>query len=98
MGGHVTATGRSQNADLVRGLGAERYGSADDLARQAAGEFDVVIDTVGEAVLDGSYDLLRAGGRRVTLSAPPDQDRATRRDIRAVFLVVTADPAAPSGP
>ena len=97
LGGHVTATGRGQNADLVRGLGAERFGSADELARQAAGEFDVVIDTVGGAVLDGSYDLLRAGGRLVTLSAPPDQDRAAQRDIRAVFFVVTADPGALSG-
>jgi NADPH:quinone reductase-like Zn-dependent oxidoreductase len=97
LGGHVTATGRSQNADLVRGLGAERFGAADEVARQAAGEFDVVIDTVGGAVLEGSYDLLRKGGRLVTLSAPPDQDRAAQRDIRAVFFVVTADPAALSG-
>ena len=79
------------------GPGRQGFGSADDLARQAAGEFDVVIDTVGGAVLDGSYDLLRPGGRLVTLSAPPDQDRAAQRDIRAVFFVVTADPAALSG-
>jgi NADPH:quinone reductase-like Zn-dependent oxidoreductase len=51
----------------------------------------------GGAGAVGSYDLLRKGGRLVTLSAPPDQDRAAQRDIRAVFFVVTADPAALSG-
>ncbi len=35
------------------------------------GGFDVVIDTVGGAVLDASYQLMRAGGRLVTLGAPP---------------------------
>jgi len=36
----------------------------------AAGGFDIVIDTVGGAVLDGSRGLLREGGRLVTLGAP----------------------------
>jgi NADPH:quinone reductase-like Zn-dependent oxidoreductase len=62
LGGHVTATGRSTDAGFVRDLGAERFISAG--AAQpgpAAGGFDVVIDTVGGAVLEGSYGLLREG-------------------------------------
>jgi NADPH:quinone reductase-like Zn-dependent oxidoreductase len=79
LGGHVTATGRSADAGLVRDLGAERFISAEaGCPSQAAGGFDVVIDTVGGAVLDGSYGLLREGGRLVTLGAPPDQELAGR--------------------
>ena len=59
---------------------------------QAAGDgFDVVIDTVGGAVLNGSYGLLRQGGRLVTLSAPPDQELAGRYKVHAMFFVVEPD-------
>jgi NADPH:quinone reductase-like Zn-dependent oxidoreductase len=57
----------------------------------AAGGFDVVIDTVGGAVLDGSRGLLREGGRLVTLGAPPDQELAGRYTVHAMFLVVEPD-------
>ena len=92
LGGHVTATGRSADAGLVRDLGAECFISA--AARPpgpAAGGFDVVIDTVGGAVLDGSYGLLREGGRLVTLGAPPDQELAGRYKVHAMFFVVEPD-------
>ena len=80
LGGVVTATGRAAQRDFVLGLGA-----GDFLASDAAGGvghdrrrdgFDVVIDTVGGAVLDASYPMARRGGRLVTLSAPPDADKA----------------------
>jgi NADPH:quinone reductase-like Zn-dependent oxidoreductase len=92
LGGQVTATGRSADAGLVRDLGADRFLSAGaGRPGQAAGGFDVVIDTVGGAVLDGSYGLLRAGGRLVTLGAPPDQDLAGRYKVHAMFFVVEPD-------
>jgi NADPH:quinone reductase-like Zn-dependent oxidoreductase len=97
LGGEVTATGRGGNADLVRGLGAGHYCAPGDLTDQSRGQFDVVIDTVGGAVLDGSYELLRTGGRLVTLSAPPDQDKAASFKIHAMFFIVAPDPAALAG-
>ena len=89
LGGHVTATGRGADAGFVADLGAERFISAEaGHPGPAAGGFDVVIDTVGGAVLDGSYGLLREGGRLVTLGAPPDQERAGRDKVHAMFFVV----------
>jgi NADPH:quinone reductase-like Zn-dependent oxidoreductase len=93
MGGRVTATGRAADADLVRDLGAERFISFDAAdAAKPPGEFDVVIDTVGGAALDGSYALLNEGGRLVTLGVPPDQEMARKRNIHAMFFVVAQDP------
>jgi NADPH:quinone reductase-like Zn-dependent oxidoreductase len=97
LGGHVTATGRAGNADFVLALGAGRYCSVDELRFAAQGQFDVVIDTVGGAVLDSSYELPRAGGRLVTLSAPPDQDKASRHHIHAMFFIVEPDRDALAG-
>lgn len=92
LGAHVTATGRGADAGFVRDLGAERFISAEaGLPSQAAGGFDVVIDTVGGAVLDGSYGLLRRGGRLVTLGAPPDQELAARYNVQAMFFIVEPD-------
>jgi NADPH:quinone reductase-like Zn-dependent oxidoreductase len=91
LGAHVTATGRDGDEGFVRGLGAETFvglgGSLPDRA------FDVVIDTVGGAILDASYGLLRPGGRLVTLGAPPSQERAKESGVHAMFFVVTPDPA-----
>jgi NADPH:quinone reductase-like Zn-dependent oxidoreductase len=92
LGGHVTATGRDADAGFVRELGAERFISVEaGLTGQAPDGFDVVIDTVGGAVLDGSYGLPRADGRLVTLGAPPDQELAGRYQVHAMFFVVKPD-------
>jgi NADPH:quinone reductase-like Zn-dependent oxidoreductase len=90
LGGRVTATGRDQDASFVRDLGAEAYISSGD--GPVPDGFDVVIDTVGGAVLDASYRLMRTGGRLVTLSAPPSQERAREHGVHAMFFVVTPDP------
>jgi NADPH:quinone reductase-like Zn-dependent oxidoreductase len=92
LGGHVTATGGSTDADFVRDLGADRFISAQaGRPSQVPGGFDVVIDTVGGAVLDGSYGLLREGGRLVTLGGPPNQELAGRYEVHAMFFVVEPD-------
>jgi NADPH:quinone reductase-like Zn-dependent oxidoreductase len=95
LGGHVTATGRGADDGFVRSLGAERFiSTADGRLEEKVSGVDVVIDTVGGAVLDASYELMRAGGRLVTLSAPPSQERAKQFGVHAMFFVVTPDPAA----
>ncbi len=88
LGAQVTATGRDGQGDFVRGLGAWEFRTSEDLIQ---GGFDVVLDTVGGPVLDASYELVRRGGRLVTLSAPPSADRADALGIHAMFFVVTAD-------
>ena len=55
--------------------------------------FDVVLDTIGGAVLDASYELTRRGGRLVTLSAPPSADKAAALGVHAMFFIVTPDAA-----
>ena len=99
LGAAVTATGRAAQRDFVRGLGAGTFLASDSAdgpgSAKTAPEsgFDVVIDTVGGDVLEASYGMTRRGGRLVTLSAPPDADKAAALGLRAVFFVVTPDAA-----
>ncbi len=92
LGGHVTTTVRGRDADLVRRLGADWVL---DFAAQPAeplGQgFDIVVDTVGGAVLDASYPVLRPGGRLVSLQSSPSQHRAAQLGIEAASFVVTPD-------
>jgi NADPH:quinone reductase-like Zn-dependent oxidoreductase len=98
LGGTVTATGSARQRDFVLGLGATTFlapGAGDTAGFKAVAPdgFDVVIDTIGGAVLDASYPLTRRGGRLVTLSAPPSADKAAALGVDAMFFVVTPDAA-----
>ena len=88
-GAHVTATIRSDAAELVRGFGAQRVIDVRTEAFDETGPYDVVVDTVGGETLDRSFAVLRRGGRLVTLSAPPPADTADQYGVRAMFFIVT---------
>ena len=83
LGAHVTATVRSDAAELVRGLGARRVIDVRSEAFALTGPYDVIVDTVGGETLRRSCAVLRRGGRLVTLSGPPPAD------VTATFFIVT---------
>jgi NADPH:quinone reductase-like Zn-dependent oxidoreductase len=91
LGGSVTATGRAAQREFVLGLGAGSFLASG--SEPGTDRFDVVIDTVGGAVLDACYPMTRRGGRLVTLAAPPDQDKAAALGLHATFFVVSPDAA-----
>ena len=93
-GAHVTSTARAADVTLVERLGAEHVVDYEHEAFDAGGRsFDVVLDTVGGETLDRSFDVLRPGGRLVTLQAPPSQQRAREAGVRAIFFIVSPDRA-----
>jgi NADPH:quinone reductase-like Zn-dependent oxidoreductase len=88
LDGHVTATGRERQGDFICSLGAHAFAAA---GTELSGSFDVIIDTVGGAALDASYDLLAPGGRLVTLGSQPSEEKAAARGAHATFFIVTPD-------
>jgi NADPH:quinone reductase-like Zn-dependent oxidoreductase len=85
-GARVFGTGRAKVEPLATELGVERFIALDaDGLQDAAGEADLVVDTIGGQVLSDSAALLRPGGTLVTIKAAdelPDRD-----DIRTVTFV-----------
>ena len=86
-GAEVIGTGRSHSRPLVTELGADRFiALGTDRLEDAAGQADLVLDTIGGEVLARSPALLRPGGTLVTIKAaaqlPGDRD-----DIRNVLFV-----------
>jgi NADPH:quinone reductase-like Zn-dependent oxidoreductase len=84
-GADVIGTGRSHSRSLVTELGADRFVALDaDRLEDAAGQADLVFDTIGGEVLARSPILLRAGGTLVSVAGPPP---ATRDDIKTVAFI-----------
>jgi NADPH:quinone reductase-like Zn-dependent oxidoreductase len=94
LGADVTTTVRSDVAELMTELGATTV--IDTRTEQFDGpdaEYDVVIDTIGGQTLERSFNILRTGGRLVTLSAPPPPGKAEAFGVDAMFFIVTPDRA-----
>jgi NADPH:quinone reductase-like Zn-dependent oxidoreductase len=86
-GAQVIGTGRSHSGPLVTEMGADRFIALDaDRLEDAAGQADLVFDTIGGEVLSRSPALLRPGGTLVTIKADA-QPPVGRDDIRTVVFI-----------
>jgi len=95
LGAEVTATAQGDDELLVASLGAGRVVRSVEEARPpGAAPFDVVVNTFSGPVPPASYEVLRRGGRLVTLSGPVDASRAEAAGIEGTFFVVAPDPGA----
>ena len=86
-GAEVIGTGRSHSRELAMELGADRYIALDaESLDDAAGQADLVFDTIGGEVLAGSPALLRSGGTLVTVKAAAPLP-TSRDDIKTVVFI-----------
>jgi NADPH:quinone reductase-like Zn-dependent oxidoreductase len=94
IGATVSATATPEDQPLLRSLGADAVVESPDAAL-ASGEpgFDVLLNTFRGPVPAKSYDLVRSGGRLVTLAEPFDKAETTSRGIEGIFFVVESDTA-----
>jgi NADPH:quinone reductase-like Zn-dependent oxidoreductase len=83
----VIGTGRRHSRELVMELGADRYVALDaENLDDAAGQADLVFDTIGGEVLAGSPALLKSGGALVTVKADSPLP-TSRADIKTVVFI-----------
>jgi NADPH:quinone reductase-like Zn-dependent oxidoreductase len=92
-GARVIGTGRERARAVATELGADEFLALDaGQFEDAAGQADLVVDTIGGDVLTRSPALLRAGGTLVTIK--PDRELpADREDIKRVVFVQESDRA-----
>ncbi|MCC7111955.1 MAG: NADP-dependent oxidoreductase [Deltaproteobacteria bacterium] len=97
LGASVATTTSSANVELVRALGADvvvDYKKEDFEARLR--DYDLVLHSQDKKALDKSLRVLRAGGRLVSISGPPDPDFATAIGapwfVRLFTRIVSAGP------
>lgn len=93
-GARVIATASGDNLALLRELGADQvidYRRVDFAAGLQG--VDVVLDSVGGETQHRSFDVLRPGGRLISIVAPPDETRARQYDVAAAFVFHQTDRA-----
>lgn len=73
LGAHVATTASTANVDLVKSLGAD---VVVDYKKQAfetvLRDYDVVLDSLGGETLKKSLDVLKPGGKVLSVAGPPD--------------------------
>jgi NADPH:quinone reductase-like Zn-dependent oxidoreductase len=81
-GAHVFGSSSTANLEFVKGLGAQE---ALDYSQGPLKihDLDVVIDTVGGAVLESSFELLKKGGTLVTPAGQPSAEKAKTHGVTA---------------
>jgi NADPH:quinone reductase-like Zn-dependent oxidoreductase len=89
LGAHVATTTSTDNIDLVKDLGAD---VVIDYTKQAfetvLHDYDVVLDSLGGQTLEKSMQVLRPGGKLISIAGPPDP--AFARELGANPLISLA--------
>lgn len=86
LGATVATTTSGKNAQWVKALGADiiiDYKTTD--FEKELKDYDVVLDTQGGKILEKSLNVLKRGGRIISISGPPD--RAFAEAIKANWLL-----------
>jgi NADPH:quinone reductase-like Zn-dependent oxidoreductase len=85
----VIATVSSADSTYVEALGADHVIDVRTSRFEELGaDVDVVLDTIGGDTQDRSFAVLKPGGVLVSAVSEPDQQKAARRGVRALFFLV----------
>ncbi len=88
MGATVITTARSQHNAYLSGLGADQiidYQTED--FTELVHDVDLVVNLTGTQTLAASYQVVKTGGRLVSVNGVPDEQRAAALGITAVYAL-----------
>jgi NADPH:quinone reductase-like Zn-dependent oxidoreductase len=93
-GARVVGTASAKNREFVLGLGAEEIVdyTRDDFVSAVRRVYpdgvDVVLDTLGGDTQTRSLEVLKRGGRLISIISPPDADACAQRGVRPDYVFV----------
>ncbi len=93
-GANVITTASAKNHDYVRSLGADHvvdYTKGDTVAavRCWSDAIDVVFDCAGGQSLAEGWEVVKSGGRLVSIVDTPSEEQAKTKEVRASFVFVS---------
>ncbi|MRH42676.1 zinc-binding dehydrogenase [Aquibacillus halophilus] len=90
LGAYVATTASEKNETYVKELGADKFINykTQNFAEELE-DFDIVLDTMGGEVLEKSFQVLKRGGKLVTIAGQPDQDLAKEYGVEAMSYWLT---------
>jgi NADPH:quinone reductase-like Zn-dependent oxidoreductase len=91
-GAYVATTASERNHEFLKTLGADEvidYRKVD--FADVISDYDIVLDTQGGDTLERSYDVLKEGGRLISIRSRVDEEKAKKKNIEAYFHVMQLD-------
>ncbi|MDX8461947.1 NADP-dependent oxidoreductase [Mesorhizobium humile] len=90
LGAAVATTAGAASADLVKGLGADVVVDyrKDDFEKVLSG-YDVVLNSQDAKTLEKSLNVLKPGGKLISISGPPDPEFARAKGLNLVLTLLT---------
>jgi NADPH:quinone reductase-like Zn-dependent oxidoreductase len=93
-GAYVIGTSSTHNVSFVYSLGADQViDYTKELFEEQISEVDLVIDTVGGETLERSMEVVKKGGKLVSIVGEPSLEKAQQRGIVAIKPGVQAMPS-----
>jgi NADPH:quinone reductase-like Zn-dependent oxidoreductase len=89
LGATVATTASTANVDLVKRLGADVVIDyrQEDFSKRLSG-YDLVLNSLEQATLEKSLDVLKPGGMLISISGPPDAAFARTMRLNGFFRLV----------
>jgi NADPH:quinone reductase-like Zn-dependent oxidoreductase len=87
-GAFVYTTCSTRNLDLLQSLGADTVIDYTQEDFSKLRDIDVVFDTVGGETQEKSWQVLKRGGRLVSIINPPNVETATKHGVTPLFCFV----------
>lgn len=83
-GATVATTASGKNIDYLKSLGADEViNYEEEDFSQVLKDYDIVFDTLGGDIQEKSYKVLKPGGVLVSITTPPNEEKAKEKDIKA---------------
>ncbi|CAM3477264.1 NADP-dependent oxidoreductase [Aeromicrobium ponti] len=87
FGAHVASTASGKNKEFLKSLGVDHFiNYREEDFEQVLDHYDIVVDTMGGEIQKKSMNVLKKGGKLVSIVSPPDENLAKDKDIKAGFL------------
>jgi len=88
-GAHVIGTASAANVDFLRSLGVDQViDYTHERFEDVAHEVDVVLDTIGGATQERSFEVIKPGGMLVSITDTPDESVARSYGVRTASILV----------
>ncbi|GAA0493093.1 NADP-dependent oxidoreductase [Salinibacillus aidingensis] len=92
FGAYVASTASGKNEDLLTELGVDEFiNYKEQNFEDILHDYDIVVDTLGGEIMDKSFQVLKDGGKLVSIAGNPDEEKAKARNIKAGFLWLEPD-------
>lgn len=87
FGAYVASTASGKNEAFLKELGVDEFiNYKEENFEEVIQDYDIVLDTMGGEIQEKSFEVLKKGGRLVSIAQPPDEKKAKSKGITAGFL------------